>query len=162
MLYVVQLKRLVGPLSLLAVEPGVFSIDFRGAFVFAGVNGSSESLVSGNAASFACLTACFLGGVLALRLKDVVCAGRSGEGEAMDGFTGLCRLVGDAMLLVGEFTPTLRGTMGLMGSSCVSNAAGSSATGTVSADAGTCRTGEGTGLDTLLADAFAALGSGFR
>lgn len=118
MLYVVQLKRLVGPLSLLAVEPGVFSIDFRGTLVFAGVDGSSGNLDSECSSSIVRVAGCFLGGVLGLRLKDAVWAGRKGEGEAMVGFTGLCRIVGDAMLLVGEFTPTLSGTIGLMGSSC--------------------------------------------
>ena len=49
-LYVVQLKRLTWPLSLLFVDPGVCSMDFLGTFAFAGVKGSSAE--SGSIVSF--------------------------------------------------------------------------------------------------------------
>lgn len=70
--------------------------------------------------------------------------------------------MGEAILLGGEFLPTLSGTMGLMGSSCVSNSSRSSATGAVSAGAGTRLIVAAPEFSTAFADPAAALESGFR
>lgn len=136
-LYVVQLKRLVGPLSLPALDPGVFSIDFLGTLVFAGVEGccGTPAFESTCSPAFLVNGSSFLGvRGLGLGIGGSLYWLRCVIGEASDRLDWLCGVTGDAILLAGEFIPTLSGAMGLIGdSSCVSHSSSSSATGADSA-----------------------------